>query len=142
MTEDPDDQLCRILTRTKTIAVVGVSPKPDRPSYQVAHYLWQVGYTIIPVNPGQAGTRLFGAEVKTALSEITEPVDMVDIFRRSEAVPPIVEAALMQFPTLQTIWMQLGVVHTAAATQAKARGVEVVMNRCPKIEYKRLFGRV
>ena len=131
-----------ILTRTKTVAVVGVSMNPVRPSYYVARYLTLKGFTVIPVNPGHAGQRLFGAEVKASLSDIDTPVDMVDIFRRSDAVPPIVDEALEQFPDLQTVWMQIGVEHADAAAKAEARGVDVVMNRCPKIEYQRLFGEL
>jgi predicted CoA-binding protein len=131
-----------ILTRTKTVAVVGVSMNPVRPSYYVARYLTLKGFTVIPVNPGHAGKRLFGAEVKASLTEIDSAVDMVDIFRRSDAVPPIVDEALEQFPNLQTVWMQIGVEHHDAAATAEARGVDVVMNRCPKIEYQRLFGEL
>ena len=131
-----------ILTRTKTVAVVGVSMNPVRPSYYVARYLTLKGFTVIPVNPGHSGQRLFGAEVKASLSDIDTPVDMVDIFRRSDAVPPIVDEALEQFPDLQTVWMQIGVEHADAAAKAEARGVDVVMNRCPKIEYQRLFGEL
>ncbi|WP_136635439.1 CoA-binding protein [Pseudooceanicola onchidii] len=137
-----DAFLTRILKRTKVIAVVGVSMNPVRPSYYVARYLGLKGFTVIPVNPGHAGERLFGQTVRASLSEITEPVDMVDIFRRSEAVPPIVDEALEAFPDLKTIWMQIGVSHTEAAEKAQARGVDVVMNRCPKIEYQRLFGEL
>lgn len=131
-----------ILTRTKTVAVVGVSMNPVRPSYYVARYLSLKGYRVIPVNPGHAGQMLFGVEVKASLSDIDGPVDMVDIFRRSEAVPPIVDEALEVFPDLRTIWMQIGVQHPEAAAKAEARGVDVVMDRCPKIEYQRLFGEL
>ncbi len=137
-----DALLKEILTRTKTIAVVGVSPNPVRPSYYVARYLSLKGFRVIPVNPGHAGKELFGAEVRASLSEISEPVDMVDIFRRSEAVPPIVDEALATFPALQTIWMQIGVENPEAAAVAEARGVTVIQNRCPKIEYQRLFGEL
>ncbi|MCH2066455.1 CoA-binding protein [Shimia sp.] len=139
---DTDVFLRDILKRTNTIAVVGVSMNPVRPSYYVARYLSLKGYTVIPVNPGHAGKELFGATVMPSLSAIEEPVDMVDIFRRSEAVPPIVDEALAQFPALQTIWMQIGVEHSEAAAVAEAKGVDVVMNRCPKIEYQRLFGEL
>jgi hypothetical protein len=139
---DTDVFLRDILKRTNTIAVVGVSMNPMRPSYYVARYLSLKGYTVIPVNPGHAGKELFGATVMPSLSAIEEPVDMVDIFRRSEAVPPIVDEALAQFPALQTIWMQIGVEHSEAAAVAEAKGVDVVMNRCPKIEYQRLFGEL
>ena len=137
-----DTQLKSILTATKTVAVVGVSTNPVRPSYFVARYLDLKGYTVIPVNPGHAGKMLFGKEIKASLNDIDHPVDMVDIFRRSEAVPPIVDEALAQFPDLKTIWMQIGVEHADAAAKAEARGVTVIQNRCPKIEYQRLFGEL
>ncbi len=142
MSDHSDDFLKDILQRTKVIAVVGVSMNPVRPSYYVARYLSLKGYTVIPVNPGHAGAELFGQTVRAALSEISEPVDMVDIFRRSEAVPPIVDEALAALPNLRTVWMQIGVQHPDAAAKAQARGVDVIMNRCPKIEYQRLFGEL
>lgn len=142
MTHYTDPFLKEILQRTKTVAVVGVSLNPVRPSYYVARYLSLKGYTVIPVNPGHAGKDLFGNTVRASLSDIDEPVDMVDIFRRSEAVPPIVDEALDAFPDLRTVWMQIGVENPQAAEVAKARGVDVVMNRCPKIEYQRLFGEL
>lgn len=142
MADYSDDFLKSILQRSKTIAVVGVSMNPVRPSYYVARYLSLKGFTVIPVNPGHAGKDLFGQTVRAHLSEITEPVDMVDIFRRSEAVPPIVDQALEVFPMLRTIWMQIGVEHPEAAAKAQAKGIDVVMNRCPKIEYQRLFGEL
>jgi uncharacterized protein len=131
-----------ILKRTRRVAVVGVSMNPVRPSYYVARYLSLKGFTVIPVNPGHAGERLFGQTVLGQMADIEGGVDMIDIFRRSEHVPPIVEEALRLFPDLQTVWMQIGVVNDAAAAQAQARGVDVVMNRCPKIEYQRLFGEL
>ncbi|UUV05135.1 CoA-binding protein [Ruegeria sp. YS9] len=142
MSDYSDQHLRTILQRTKTVAVVGVSMNPVRPSYYVARYLSLKGFNVIPVNPGHAGKDLFGQTVRGSLSEISEPVDMVDIFRRSESVPPIVDEALDAFPTLGTIWMQIGVEHPDAAAKAEARGVDVVMNRCPKIEYQRLFGEL
>ncbi|WP_298842499.1 CoA-binding protein [uncultured Roseobacter sp.] len=137
-----DRDLRDILQRTRRIAVVGVSMNPVRPSYYVARYLGLKGYTVLPVNPMHTGEQLFGQPVVASLSDITEPVDMVDIFRRSDAVPPIVDEALKTFPALETIWMQIGVEHEEAAAAARARGVDVVMNRCPKIEYQRLFGEL
>ena len=137
-----DALLKEILTRTKRIAVVGVSMNPVRPSYYVARYLGLKGFTVIPVNPVHAGEILFGQPVRAGLSDIEGGVDMVDMFRRSEAVPPIVEEALDLFPELQTIWMQIGVEHPQAAAMAEARGVTVIQNRCPKIEYQRLFGEL
>lgn len=137
-----DDFLRRILKRTKTIAVVGVSAKQVRPSYYVARYLGLKGYRVIPVNPGLAGQTLLGETVYGALEDVPVPVDMVDIFRRSEAVPPLVDSALAKWPELQTIWMQIGVRHPDAAAKATARGVDVVQDRCPKIEYQRLFNEL
>lgn len=137
-----DALLKQILTRTKRIAVVGVSLNPVRPSYYVARYLGLRGYEVIPVNPMHAGAQVFGQHVRAALSEIEGGVDMVDIFRRSEAVPEVVDEALACFPKLQTIWMQIGVEHAEAAALAEARGVTVIQNRCPKIEYQRLFGEL
>lgn len=137
-----DDMLKRILTDNKVIACVGVSMNPVRPSYFVARYLTMKGFTVIPVNPGHAGKMLFGQEIMHDLAAIEGPVDMVDIFRRSEHVTPIVEAALDAFPDLKSVWMQIGVENAEAAALAEARGVEVVMNRCPKIEYQRLFGEL
>lgn len=137
-----DDFLKTILRRARRIAVVGVSMNPVRPSYYVARYLSLKGYQVVPVNPGHAGEQLFGTTVVGSLADIEGPVDMVDVFRRPEHVPPIVDEALALFPKLQTIWLQIGVVHEGAAATAQARGVDVVMDRCPKIEYQRLFGEL
>jgi len=137
-----DQQLKDILRRTKTVAVVGVSLNPVRPSYYVARYLGLKGFRVIPVNPRHAGERLFGQVVQPSLAAIDGAVDMVDIFRRSAAVPEIVDEALEVFPGLKTIWMQIGVEHAEAAAMAEARGVTVVQNRCPKIEYQRLHGEL
>ncbi|MFW2542160.1 CoA-binding protein [Primorskyibacter sp. 2E107] len=137
-----DDFLKAILTRTKVVAVVGVSMNPVRPSYYVARYLSLKGFTVIPVNPGHAGQMLFGQTVRASLSDCPKTVDMVDIFRRPEHVPPIVEEALQCFEGLRTVWMQIGVQHAEAAAMAEARGVDVVQDRCPKIEYQRLFGEL
>lgn len=137
-----DDFLKTILRRARRIAVVGVSMNPVRPSYYVARYLSLKGYEVVPVNPGHAGEQLFGTKVVGSLADIEGPVDMVDVFRRPEHVPPIVDQALVLFPQLQTIWLQIGVVHEGAAATAQAKGVDVVMDRCPKIEYQRLFGEL
>ena len=142
MTEYSDELLKDILTRTRTIAMVGVSMNAVRPSYYVARYLGLKGFRVIPVNPGHAGKMLFGQTIRASLRDIDQPVDMVDIFRRSEAVPPIVDEALEVFPELQTIWMQIGVENPDAAAKAETRGVTVIQNRCPKIEYQRLFGEL
>ena len=137
-----DDHLSKILKRTKSVAIVGVSANPVRPSYFVARYLALKGFKVIPVNPGLAGQKLFGAQVHADLSSVPERVDMVDVFRRSEAVPAIVDEALSRWPDLQTIWMQIGVEHAEATAKAEAQGVDVIQNRCPKIEYQRLFGEL
>jgi hypothetical protein len=132
-----DADIARILNTVRTIAVVGWSPKPDRPSHGVARFLAAQGYRVIPVNPGVAGQAALGTTVRATLADIAEPVDMVDIFRRSEEVGPVVEAALA-LPGLQAIWMQLGVANEAAAQAARTRGIAVVMDRCPAIEIPRL----
>ena len=132
-----DDDIREILTTTKTVAVVGWSPKPDRPSHGVAAYLKRRGYRVIPVNLGQAGEQALGETIRASLSEIDGPVDMVDIFRRSSEVGPVVDEALT-LNGVKTIWMQLGVVNEDAAAKARAAGVQVVMDRCPAIEIPRL----
>lgn len=137
-----DTYLRDILRRTKVIALVGVSANPVRASNFVARYLSLRGFHVIPVNPAYAGQALFGQTVQAQLSDIDAPVDMVDIFRRSEAVPEIAHEAMVRFPTLRTIWMQFGVQHVQTAALAEARGFDVVQNRCPKIEYQRLFGEL
>ena len=137
-----DAEIKKILTDVKTVAVVGVSSNPVRPSYFVARYLNLKGFRVIGVNPGLAGQTLFGEVVYGDLASIPDDVDMVDIFRRSEAVPAIVDAALARWPALKVIWMQIGVEHAAAAAKAEAAGVQVVQNKCPKIEYQRLFGEL
>ncbi len=132
-----DADLHRILSTVKTIAVVGWSPKADRPSHRVAGYLASRGYRVIPVNPGVAGQMSeWGEQVRASLEDIGHPVDMVDIFRRSEEVGPIVEDALRL--GAKVIWMQLGVMDERAAALARAQGADVVMDRCPAIEIPRL----
>lgn len=144
MTEYSDAFLRDILTSTRVIAAVGVSPNPVRPSHYVARYLGQKGFTVIPVNPGHAGEEILGQRVYADLASIpkTARVDMVDIFRRAESVPGIVEEALAELPDLKTIWMQVGIKHPEAAARAAAAGLTVVQDRCPKIEYQRLFGEL
>ena len=137
-----DDHLRKILKRTRTVAVVGVSANQIRPSFYVARYLKLKGFRVIPINPGLAGQTLLGETVYSDVSQVPIDVDMVDIFRRSEAVPDIVDASLERWPALQTIWMQIGVTHDQATATAQARGVDVIQDRCPKIEYQRLFGEL
>lgn len=134
-----DAMLTRILRETRRIAVVGASANPDRPSNEVAHYLKAQGYVIYPVNPGLAGQTLFGRPVVARLADITDPVDMVDIFRRSDQAGAVVDEALADCPGLRTIWMQIGVQDAAAAARARARGVTVVMDHCTKREHRRLL---
>jgi predicted CoA-binding protein len=130
-----DSELRDILTTVKTIAVVGWSPKPDRPSHGVAAYLKRRGYRVIPVNPGQAGQEALGETVVATLAE-AGPVDMVDIFRRSEEAGAVADQAIAV--GAKVVWMQLGVEDEAAAARARAAGLQVVMNRCPAIEIPRL----
>lgn len=137
-----DAFLKEILRRTKVIAVVGVSLNPVRPSYYVARYLSLRGFRVIGVNPGHAGAQLFGETVRSSIAELPAEVDMLDLFRRSEAVGPLVDEALERLPGLRTVWMQIGVENAEAAARAEARGIDVVMNRCPKIEYQRLHGEL
>lgn len=131
-----DDDLIRdILSTVKIIAVVGWSPKPDRPSHGVAAFLKSRGYRVIPVNPGQVGETALGERVRASLADAGQ-VDMVDIFRRSEEAGAVVDEAIAAGASV--VWMQLGVVDEAAAVRARAAGLRVVMNRCPAIEIPRL----
>jgi len=138
----PDSYIRGILNTVKTIAMVGISPKDNRPSYFAFKYLLERGYHMIPVNPGQAGKNILGQKVYAKLSDIPEPIDMVDIFRASQHALPIVEEALALTPRPNVIWMQLGVRNDQAAAKAEAAGMKVVMNRCPKIEYGRLSSEI
>jgi len=138
----PDSYIRGILNTVKTIAMVGFSPKESKPSFFVFKYLTERGYRVIPVNPGQAGKEFLGQKCYASLSDIPEPIDMVDIFRASENVPPIVEEALKLEPRPQVIWMQLTVRNDEAARRAEGAGLKVVMNRCPKIEYGRLSSEI
>ncbi len=139
----PDDAtLRRILTSTRCIAVVGVSPNPVRPSHYVARYLGLRGFRVIPVNPGHAGETLFGETIRASLADCPPEVDMVDIFRRSDHVPPLVAEAIEHLPKLRSIWLQIGVESDEAHAMARAHGLNFVQNQCPKIEYQRLFGEL
>jgi predicted CoA-binding protein len=134
----PDTYIRGILNTVKTIAMVGISPKDNRPSYFAFKYLKERGYRMIPVNPGQAGKEILGEKVYAKLTDIPEPVDMVDVFRASKYAPAVVAEALEMKPRPRVIWMQLTVRNDEAAAAAEAAGMKVVMNRCPKIEYGRL----
>ncbi|MBI4367380.1 MAG: CoA-binding protein [Deltaproteobacteria bacterium] len=137
-----DSYIRGILNTVKTIAMVGISPKENRPSYFAFKYLIERGYRMIPVNPGQAGKEILGQKVHARLADIPEPVDMIDIFRSSEHVMPIVQEVLTLMPKPRVIWMQLAIRDDAAAALAEQVGIKVVMNRCPKIEYGRLSSEI
>ncbi|MBN9244078.1 MAG: CoA-binding protein [Mesorhizobium sp.] len=131
-----------ILNSVKAIAIVGASANEVRPSFFVLKYLLAKGFDVYPVNPGHASREILGRMTYAKLSDIPVAIDMVDIFRASAAVPPIVDEALALDPLPKVIWMQLTVRHDEAAAKAEAAGVKVVMNRCPKIEYGRLSGEI
>ncbi|HEC01706.1 MAG TPA: CoA-binding protein [Sphingomonadales bacterium] len=125
-----------ILTSVKSIALVGASKKPERPSYRVMKFLIDQGYDLYPVNPSLAGSELLGRKVYASLSDIPVPIDMVDIFRASDKVGPVVEEAIEK--KAKVVWMQLEVINRDAAETAKRAGLKVVMDRCPAIEIPRL----
>jgi predicted CoA-binding protein len=126
----------------KVIAMIGASPNDVRPSYFAFKYLAQRGYDMIPVNPGHVGKSLLGRPFVASLGAIDRPIDMVDIFRSSAHIMPVVDEALTLSPLPKVIWMQLGARDDAAAAKAEAAGLKVVMNRCPKIEYGRLSSEI
>lgn len=136
---DQEERIAQIARDTKVVAMVGLSPNEDRPSWGVARYLQSQGIRVIPVNPGHVGSKILDEEVYGSLADIPPDagVQMVDIFRRSEAVGPIVDEALAHIPDLQVIWLQLGLRDEAAASRARNRGVEMIQDRCPKIEFPR-----
>jgi hypothetical protein len=138
----PDSLIRSILTSVKSIALVGASANPARPSWIVTKYLSERGYRMFPVNPGLAGQEIVGCKVYPRLADIPEPIDMVEIFRNSEAAGPITDEALALDPLPKVIWMQLSVRNDEAARRAEAKGVTVIMNRCPKIEFGRLSGEI
>lgn len=134
-----DAVIRRVLSQSRSIAVVGASPDPARPSFGVMRFLQAKGHRVLPVNPRAAGRTILGERCHARLADIAEPIDMVDVFRRSDAVGAVVDEALALTPRPTTIWMQLGVIEPAAAARAEAAGLTVIMDRCPKIEYPRLF---
>ncbi|GAB4224636.1 MAG: hypothetical protein Tsb0032_29590 [Kiloniellaceae bacterium] len=135
-----NSELLAILRDTRTIAMVGASPKWNRPSFFAMKYLQEKGYRVIPVNPGVAGGEILGEKVYASLAEIPDQFEMVDIFRNSAAAGPITDEAiaLAKVKGIKVVWMQLGVINEEAAAKARAAGLTVVMDRCPKIEFGRL----
>src|SRR3954452_14897372 len=138
----PDSYIRGILNTVKTIAMVGASAKDNRPSYFAFKYLLERGYNMIPINPGLGGKELLGRKIYARLSDVPDPIDMVDIFRASKYAVPIVQEALALNPKPRVIWMQLSVRNDEAAALAEENGMKVVMNRCPKIEYGRLSSEI
>lgn len=134
-----DDYLASTLRTTRTIALLGASPKPERPSYGVMRFLLARGYTVYPVNPGQAGKEILGQRTYATLADVPQPVDMVDVFRAPEFLDGVVDEALALEIRPKVIWSQLGVRDDRAAEKAQAGGIAMVMNRCPAIEYPRLI---
>jgi uncharacterized protein len=137
-----DAYIIGILNSVCTVAIVGASMNDVRPSFFVAKYLIDKGFTVFPANPGQTGKELLGRPVYGRLADIPVPIDMVDIFRASRDVPKVVDEALALRRLPKVIWMQLTIRHDEAAAKAEAAGIKVVMNRCPKIEYARLAGEI
>jgi predicted CoA-binding protein len=127
-------EIAGILRQAKVIAVIGASPKPERPSHQISAYLKDQGYKVIPVNPGQ--TEILGDKCYKSLTEVPEAVDIVDIFRDPEAVPGIVDEAIAK--KAKVIWMQLGIVHNEAAEKARQAGLQVIQNKCISVEHQRI----
>ena len=131
-----DEDIAELLRSARTIAVVGASDRPDRPSYGVMKFLQQWGYRVLPVNPQITGEHVLGEFVWRELAQIGIPIDIVDIFRRPEMAAEAVEQAI--FVGARAVWMQIGVINEEAAARAEAAGLKVVMDRCPKIEFARL----
>lgn len=137
-----DEHIRAILSGVKSVAVVGASANTSRPSYFVLRYLMSKGFQVVAINPGHAGRDIGGAPAYATLADVPVPIDMVDVFRNSQAAAGVVDEALCLDPLPKVIWMQLGVRNDEAAERAEAAGVEVIMNRCPKIEYARLAGEI
>lgn len=140
MNDIDDGMLAEILRSTRSIAMVGASPSPDRDSHGVMGYLQRAGYRVIPVNPKAAGRTIHGEPVVASLAEIDEPFELVDVFRRRGAVPDVVEAVLplIEMRGIRTLWLQLGVGHPQAAARAREAGLKVVSDHCIKVEHRRL----
>jgi predicted CoA-binding protein len=138
-----DDSYIRsILHDVKSVAIVGASPKDNRPSHFVVKYLNERGYKVFPVNPGQGDSEIAGIKSYAKLADVPEPIDMIDVFRSSDAVPGVLDEALKLSPRPKVFWMQLSVRNDEAAKRAEEEGMRVVMDRCPKIEYGRLSGEI
>ena len=133
-----DSDIRDIFDNVRTIAVVGASSNPDRPSHYVSAFLQSHGFRVVPVNPGLAGQELLGEKVYASLGEIPGKIDMIDVFRTADAVPGIVDEALALDPVPPVFWMQQGIIDEEAAQTARAKGVTVVMDRCPRVELPRL----
>ncbi|MGD9740087.1 MAG: CoA-binding protein [Bauldia sp.] len=139
----PDDEhIRRVLTSVKTIAVYGASPNPMRASNSTLRFLVAAGYEVYPVNPGHDGSEIAGRRVYARLRDIPVPIDMVDVFRRSEALGGVVDEVLQMDPLPKVFWTQLDIINPAATDRAAAAGIDLVIDRCPAIEYPRLIGRV
>ena len=137
-----DPLIREILRDCKTFAMVGASTNTQRPSYFAGQYMTKKGYRVIPVNPGAAGKTLFGEQIQPSLAAIQDPVDLVQVFRRAELIPEVLDAVLVMDPLPKVFWLQLGIVNHECAAKAEAAGMTVIMNRCPKIEYGRLSGEL
>ncbi len=137
-----DAYISGILEEVRTVAIVGASANEVRPSFFVTKYLIDKGYAVFPINPGHAGREILGRMTYAKLADVPGAIDMIDVFRASDAVPGIVDEALALNPLPKVIWTQLTVRHDEAAAKAEAAGIKVVMNRCPKIEYARLAGEI
>jgi hypothetical protein len=133
---EPDATICRIFSRPLRIALVGASPRPERDSHHVMQFLQQRGHRVIPVNPACAGETILGEPVRASLREVGGPIDLVDVFRRSDAAGAVVDEAIAI--GARAVWLQLGVIDETAAARARAAGLDVVMDRCPAIEIPRL----
>ncbi|WP_019644621.1 CoA-binding protein [Novispirillum itersonii] len=140
----PDGYTLAVLAGVRTIALIGISAKEDRPSYHVMHFLQDHGFRVIPVNPGLAGQTVLGETVYATLADIPDPVEMIDIFRNAEAAAAVADEAIALNASrsgdsqIRVVWMQLGIRHDAAALRAEAAGLTVIMDRCPKIELERV----
>ncbi len=137
-----DAYIAGILNAVRTVAIVGASANQVRPSFFVTKYLIDKGYSVYPVNPGQAGKTIAGSEAFATLADVPVAIDMVDIFRPTAAIPGITEEIMLLDPLPKVVWMQLTIRDDASASRLEAAGIKVVMNRCPKIEYARLAGEI